>query len=374
MADKNITLRQKNSSGDYDKLYTKTIATQSKLTTTTAALFGDDVSDADAALSKIASVIQGIGSVQVKVVDASGNAIRGAQVVGLYGNPYTDSSGSAGGVLQTNPLSVKSPYVDLQDQSVDVSSYVGSFDVCNVTLPIVGENNIKRFTSSQSVKFSKMITTVDVCCVGGGGGGSGGHGHYAATSSYSAKSFVGNGGGGGNIVNAYALDVSFDIFYDINIGAGGIGSNTYTYHSSYAGENKALAGGQGGNTTFMSITAIGGGGATDTGDIGTSTNGGDGGSGDATGTEFDDGLTYYSGGGANGSNKGKALNGGLPYGGVSGYIYGTYYGVAGGDGSSSGGGGGGGAANTSASSGDVLKYMSKGGNGASGLVAIRFHY
>ena len=38
MADKNITLRQKNTSGVYDKLYTKTTATQSKLSTATAAL------------------------------------------------------------------------------------------------------------------------------------------------------------------------------------------------------------------------------------------------------------------------------------------------------------------------------------------------
>ena len=51
MADKNTTLRQKNTSGVYDKLYTKTTATQSKLSTETAALFGDGTSDADAALA-----------------------------------------------------------------------------------------------------------------------------------------------------------------------------------------------------------------------------------------------------------------------------------------------------------------------------------
>lgn len=379
MADKNITLRQKNTSGAYDKLYIKTTATQSKLTTTTAALFGDDVSDADAALSKIANAIQGIGNVRVKVVDANGNAIQDAQVVGLYGNPYTDSSGSASGVLQTNPLSVKSPYVDLQDQSVDASSYVGSFDQLSITLPIVGENGIKRFTSSQSVKFSKMIKTVDVCCVGGGGGGSGGHGHYRS-SGWVATSFYGKGGGGGNIVNSHNITIVADTNYAMTIGAGGAGSAIYQYSASKYTEEKAYPGGTGGSTTFLSVTATGGGGATSTGGVGTSTNGGNGGSGNATGTEFNDGSTYYSGGGANGGypvySGGRIISGpvgGTPYGGYGGYKNNST-GVAGGNGLGIGGGGGGGNANPDASSSDVLYYMSAGGNGASGLVAIRFHY
>ena len=376
MADKNITLRQKNTSGAYDKLYTKTTATQSKLSTATAALFGDGTSDADAALAKIADTVKSIGDVQVKVVDPNGNPIQGARITGLYGTPTTASDGTAHGVLQTNPISISSPYIDLKDQTADASGYVGSFDALVVTLPIVGENGIVRVTSSKTVKFSKAVKTVDVCCVGGGGGGSGGSGHRGS-SSYVQASFRGKGGAGGNIVNSYNISVTTDTNYAINVGAGGVGSNTLTYYASYYGEEKHNPGGQGGSTTFLSVTATGGGGATSTSGVGTSSNGGNGGSGNATGTEFNDGSTYYSGGGANGGGRGQTPpSGGTPYGGNGGYTYSgsSTYGVAGGNGLGAGGGGGGGNANPSGSSSSAFDYMTKGGNGASGLVAIRFHF
>lgn len=377
MADKNITLRQKNTSGVYDKLYTKTTATQSKLSTATAALFGDGTSDADAALAKIADTVKSIGNVQVKVVDPNGNPIQGARITGLYGTPTTASDGTAHGVLQTNPISISSPYIDLKDQTADASGYVGSFDVLVITLPVVGENSITRITSSKTVKFSKAVKLVDVCCVGGGGGGSGGSGHHGS-SSYVPSSFIGKGGAGGNIVSSYNISITTDTNYVISVGAGGVGSNTLIYDASYYGEEKHNPGGQGGSTTFLSVTATGGGGATSTSGVGTSSNGGNGGSGNATGTEFNDGATYYSGGGANGGGYGQTPpSGGTPYGGNGGYTYSfgsSTYGVAGGNGLGSGGGGGGGNANRSGSSSSAFNYMTKGGNGASGLVAIRFHF
>ena len=390
MADKNITLRQKNTSGVYDKLYTKTTATQSKLSTETAALFGDGTSDADAALAKIADTVKSIGNVQVKVVDPSGNPIQGARITGLYGTPTTASDGTAHGVLQTNPISISSPYIDLKDQTADASGYVGSFNALVVTLPIVGENSITRITSSKTVKFSKAVKTVDVCCVGGGGGGSGGSGHHGrnGSSSYIQRSFIGKGGAGGNIVNSYNISVTADTNYAISVGAGGVGSNTLIYDASDYGEEKHNPGGQGGSTTFLSVTATGGGGATSTSGVGTSSNGGNGGSGNATGTEFNDGSTYYSGGGANAgspvyeSGRPTIISGpvgGSPYGGYGGYTDNSgsssqTHGVAGGAGRGAGGGGGGGNANPNGSSSSVFDYMTKGGNGASGLVAIRFHF
>lgn len=389
MADKNITLRQKNTSGVYDKLYTKTTATQSKLSAETAALFGDGTSDADAALAKIADTVKSIGNVQVKVVDPNGNPIQGARVTGLYGTPTTASDGTAHGVLQTNPISISSPYIDLKDQTADASGYVGSFNALVVTLPIVGENAITRITSSKTVKFSKAVKTVDVCCVGGGGGGSGGSGHHGrngGSSQYAQASFKGKGGAGGNIVNSYNISVTANTSYAISVGAGGVGSNTLIYDASYYGEEKHNPGGQGGSTTFLSVTATGGGGATSTSGVGTSSNGGNGGSGNATGTEFNDGSTYYSGGGANGGypvyEPGRPTIisgpvGGSPYGGYGGYTDGSGSsdrGVAGGAGRGAGGGGGGGNANTNGSSSSAFDYMTKGGNGASGLVAIRFHF
>lgn len=389
MADKNITLRQKNTSGVYDKLYTKTTATQSKLSTSTAALFGDGTSDADAALAKIADTVKSIGNVQVKVVDPNGNPIQGARVTGLYGTPTTASDGTAHGVLQTNPISISSPYIDLKDQTADASGYVGSFNALVVTLPVVGENAITRITSSKTVKFSKAVKTVDVCCVGGGGGGSGGSGHHGrggGSTQYVPASFTGKGGAGGNIVNSYNISVTADTNYSISVGAGGVGSNTLIYDASYYGEEKHNPGGQGGSTTFLSVTATGGGGATSTSGVGTSSNGGNGGSGNATGTEFNDGSTFYSGGGANGGSPvyepGRPTIisgpvGGSPYGGYGGYTDGSGSsdrGVAGGNGLGAGGGGGGGNANLQGSSSEAFYYMTKGGNGASGLVAIRFHF
>ena len=387
MADKNITLRQKNTSGVYDKLYTKTTATQSKLSTVTAALFGNNITDADAALSKVADTIKSIGDVRVKVVDPNGNPIQGARITGLYGTPTTASDGTAHGVLQTNPISISSPYIDLKDQTADASGYVGSFNALVVTLPIVGENSITRITSSKTVKFSKAVKTVDVCCVGGGGGGSGGSGHYQG-SSYVQKSFRGKGGAGGNIVSSYNISITTDTNYAISVGAGGVGSNTLTYNASYYGEEKHNPGGQGGSTTFLSVTATGGGGATSTSGVGTSSNGGNGGSGNATGTEFNDGSTYYSGGGANAGSPVYAQGrptiisgpvGGSPNGGYGGYTAnpsgsGSEFGVAGGNGLGAGGGGGGGNAYTAGDSSSAFDYMTKGGNGADGLVAIRFHF
>lgn len=389
MADKNITLRQKNTSGVYDKLYTKTTATQSKLSTETAALFGDGTSDADAALAKIADTVKSIGNVQVKVVDPNGNPIQGARITGLYGTPTTASDGTAHGVLQTNPISISSPYIDLKDQTADASGYVGSFNVLTVTLPIAGENAIRRFTTSKSVTFSKMLKTVDICCVGGGGGGSGGYGHHDqshGSSTWISVAWKGKGGGGGNIVNSNGITLAAYTAYPIVIGSGGVGSQPLAYNATNVYEQRANPAGTGGTTSFGGVSATGGTGGSTT--VGTSTNGGNGNA-NATGTEFNDGVTYYSGGGANGgtpvSDTGNVDDGpvgGSPYGAHGGYTH-TYntsvypgyesVGIVGGNGLGPGGGGGGGNGDRKDAE-DVLAYMTKGGNGASGAVAIRFHF
>ena len=356
MADKNITLRQKNTSGVYDKLYTKTTATQSKLSTETAALFGNNVTDADAALAKIADTVKSIGNVQVKVVDPNGNPIQGARITGLYGTPTTASDGTAHGVLQTNPISISSPYIDLKDQTADASGYVGSFKALVVTLPIVGENNIVRVTSSKTVKFSKAVKTVDVCCVGGGGGG----GNLIITSSGAyTYEHVSGGGGGGAIVNSYGKSINADTDYVLSVGSGG--ASGYT-------------GGTGGTTTFLSVNANGGGGAYvyQTGKGGSAGSPGSGKGGDygrngenSTISEFDDGVTFYSGGGGAGNKKG-----GTPNGANGAYITGGYPdpsyphsattpGI---------GGGGGGATYDQQIAADLPSA------GGPGLVAIRFHF
>lgn len=357
MADKNITLRQKNTSGVYDKLYTKTTATQSKLSTATAALFGDGTSDADAALAKIADTVKSIGNVQVKVVDPNGNPIQGARITGLYGTPTTASDGTAHGVLQTNPISISSPYIDLKDQTADTSGYVGSFNVLTVTLPIVGENSITRITSSKTVKFSKAVKTVDICCVGGGGGG----GNLITKGDYR---YEGGGGGGGGIVNSYGQTPTYNTPYNIVIGGGGSTGRTA---------------GKGGTTTFMGVSANGGGGAYVSGGSdprgygGTegSTGSGRGGGYDGsvgsntTLSEFNDGVTFYSGGGGSGDRKGGAPNGA-----DGAYITGGYPGTSTPHSASTPGigGGGGGATFDNQIDADLPSA------GGPGLVAIRFHF
>ena len=363
MADKNITLRQKNTSGVYDKLYTKTTATQSKLSTETAALFGDGTSDADAALAKIADTIKSIGDVQVKVVDPSGNPIQGARITGLYGTPTTASDGTAHGVLQTNPISISSPYIDLKDQTADASGYVGSFNVLTVTLPIVGENGIVRVTSSKTVKFSKATKTVDVCCVGGGGGG----GNLIITSSGGETYYhVSGGGGGGAIVNSYGKSINADTDYVLSVGSGG--ASGYT-------------GGTGGTTTFLSVSATGGGGAYVYQPGGSSDPQGKGGSAGSPGSgkggdygyngenstisEFDDGVTFYSGGGGAGNKKG-----GTPNGADGAYITGSYPDPSYPHSATTPGIGGGGGGATY--SGQIRADLPS--SGGPGLVAIRFHF
>lgn len=362
MADKNITLRQKDTSGAYDKLYTKTTATQSKLSATTAALFGDDITDSDTALATIANTIKTIGDVRVKVMDANGNAIQGAIVTGLYGSPVTDTSGFAHGILQSNPITISSPYIDLQDKTIDASSYAGSFNTLNVTLPIIGENSIKRLISSQIIKFSKMIKTVDVCCVGGGGGG------YTGYTRESYGFYEGAGGGGGGIVNTFGISVVFNNSYQMQIGMGG------------------AVGGTGGTTTFLNVSAPGGTGASlsslyvatpgkagvdGCGDGGYLPNSytGEGGS-NTTISEFNDGTTYYSGGGASGrGNSSTPYNGGNPNGAKGAAVTYIQPGIAAGNASTGGGGGGG--AGYKAESGSFEAAPSRGG---SGLVAVRFHF
>ena len=364
MADKNITLRQKNTSGVYDKLYTKTTATQSKLSTATAALFGDGTSDADAALAKIADTVKSIGNVQVKVVDPNGNPIQGARVTGLYGTPTTASDGTAHGVLQTNPISISSPYIDLKDQTADASGYVGSFNVLVVTLPVVGENSITRITSSKTVKFSKAVKTVDVCCVGGGGAG----GSMAFNDGNTNLSC--GGGGGGGIVNATNIAVTPLINNSLIVGSGG----------NY--KDGGYTGGNGGTSSFLNVVANGGfGGTGKIGGVGNLAGGnsgavgcGNGGNGEQNGgnstvSEFNDNTTYYSGGGGGGSSSpsGSAKTGGSPNG-----ANGARWTLAATNAKGPGGGGGGAFGYRPRPSDSA--YSAKGSSGAPGLVAIRFHF
>ena len=360
MVNKNITMRTLNDDGAYNKLYPQTSATQSEVSADTQQLFGQ--STVDACLDKLANTISTLGRVLIKVVDANNNPIEGAVITGVSGQNVTDAQGRASGILINNPITVKSPYVDLQDTTADASGYVGSFNALVITLPIIGENGIIRVTSSKIVKFSKAVKTVDVCCVGGGGGG----GNLIITSSGAyTYEHVSGGGGGGAIVNSYGKSINADTNYILSVGSGGASGTT---------------GGTGGTTTFLSVSATGGGGAyvyqptsgDPTGKGGSAGAPGSGKGGDygyngenSTISEFDDGVTFYSGGGGAGNKKG-----GTPNGANGAYITGGYPdpsyphsattpGI---------GGGGGGATYDGQIAADLPS------SGGPGLVAIRFHF
>ena len=349
--------------------------------------FNQQAISLDESIRLIGSAIISLRILTVTVKDQQGNPIKGATVKGLAGNPVTNASGVASGSIKEYTLTIVPPYIDLQTKTVDVSS-VTDISI-NVVLEKYAENTILRFTNSTSVQFSGKVKNIDVCCVGGGGGGSGGYGHYdqsQGATKWAAHVWKGKGGGGGNIVHSTGIEVVSDTAYTLTIGSGGTGSAPLTYDASNYLEQRANTAGTGGTTSFRGVSATGGTGGSTT--VGTSTNGGNGGSGNATGTEFADGSTYYSGGGANGGDPvnsgGKIVSGpvgGTPYGGYGGYTIGSDFdatGVAGGNGVGPGGGGGGGNSNMvtygSSSGYHALNAMTNGGNGASGLVAIKLHY
>lgn len=350
-------------------------------------LFNRQSISLDESMQMIANAIIFLRRLTVVVKDPSGNPVEGATVKGLAGNPVTNSSGVASGLIKEYKLTIVPPYIDLQTKTVDVSNVTDiSIDV---TLEKYAENTILRYTESTSVKFSSQVKNVDVCCVGGGGGGSGGYGHTAGSSggsSWIAHVWKGKGGAGGNIVSSTGVEVVSGTAYTLTIGGGGLGSVPLVYDADSYLEERANTAGTGGTTTFRGVSATGGTGGSTT--VGTSTNGGNGGSGNATGTEFNDGSTYYSGGGANGGSpvisRGEIISGpvgGTPYGGYGGYTAqpgdsDSKFGVAGSAGRGAGGGGGGGNADLT-NYGNALNYpirMTNGGNGASGLVAIKLHY
>ena len=364
----NVTLHQKNKDGAYDNIYPRTTADHTMLTPATGNKYGLTDGNAEQAVSISMDFISTIGAISMYVFDPLGNPVEGAIIQGLSGNPSTNASGFVQGTVVANPVTVKSPYVDLKDQSVNVTSYVGTTTAMRVTLESLGENGIVRFTRSTNVKFSHVAKTVDVCCVGGGGGG--GQSANKQTTTYEFNG-GGAGGGGGGIVNSYGINVSADTSYSISIGNGGGIEGT------------------GGTTTFLSVSAPGGTGGSRSGDypyieqvaglagIAGCGNGGYYGAGgsNTTVSEFNDGKTFYSGGGGAGVGdrlvtENKKFKGGSPNG-ASGAIAG--YNVTAKAGTAGIGGGGGGAAYYSNSSGSTINNNIRAGSGGSGLVAIRIH-
>lgn len=300
---------------------------------------------------KIQLIMQNVASMTLTVTDTDGTPLQGVYVSGIFDEDgdavKTNASGQAIGYVAegASTLSVTG-YADIQNYSESFSAVKGEAYTKTFT---VTTRNFLRMTSSQSLRFSENVEQVDVSV--GAGGGSGGLGEPTA---------AGAGGAGGR--STVQEDVSFatNVFYQAVIGAGGPAQH-------YLSE----PGSDGGNSSFLGVTALGGGRATvsdgeSQGGIGNG-NGGTpnetetGGNGQTyLYTSYTEQELYGGGGGAGGSlSSDPGFSGGNPGGGDGGK-----YEEQGNDGVDGKGGGGGGAG------GDGGWPSGKGGDGA---IAIRMH-
>ena len=362
---KNITLKQLNESSTYDELYPAGAVDYTMLTETTSAAYGVENGTVKDALNGLYQYIHSSNAVKIKVVDASNNPLPNITANGITGSPQSGTDGVIKGVADSNSVTLVSPYVDtIKTKTVDVSKYKNTTRTLIVTMDSVADGAIVRYTSSQNVMFSNRVANVDVCCVGGGGAG--GRGDNASAS----MGTLGAGGGGGGITNSFSVSVNVGTYYSIIVGSGGAytGGRNDGSNSSFGGLVTAN-GGKGvtfNNTTSGLMVSGGAAGSTGAGNGGSE---GSAGGANTTLSEFNDGVTFYSGGGGGGvrlySGGVASTNGGAPNGASGAYVNMTDHRVV--KNATTAGIGGGGGAGGDQISGGV------GSSGGPGLVAIKIH-
>lgn len=362
---KNITLKQLNESSTYDELYPAGAVDYTMLTETTSAAYGVENGSVKDALNGLYQYIHNSDVVTIKVVDVSNNPLSNITANGIIGSPQSGTDGIIKGVANSNSVTLVSPYVDtIKTKTVDVSKYKNTTRTLIVTMDSVSDGAIIRYTSSQNVRFSNRVANIDVCCVGGGGAG--GRGENASAS----MGTLGAGGGGGGITNSFSVSVNVGTYYSIIVGSGGAytGGRNDGSNSSFGGLVTAN-GGKGvtfNNTTSGLIVSGGAAGSTGAGNGGSE---GSAGGANTTLSEFNDGVTFYSGGGGGGvrlySGGVASTNGGAPNGASGAYVNMTDHRVV--KNATTAGIGGGGGAGGDQIAGGV------GSSGGPGLVSIRVH-
>ena len=362
---KNITLKQLNESSTYDELYPAGAVDYTMLTETTSAAYGVENGSVKDALNGLYQYIHNSDVVTIKVVDVSNNPLSNITANGIIGSPQSGTDGIIKGVANSNSVTLVSPYVDtIKTKTVDVSKYKNTTRTLIVTMDSVADGAIIRYTSSQNVRFSNRVANIDVCCVGGGGAG--GRGENASAS----MGTLGAGGGGGGITNSFSVSVNVGTYYSIIVGSGGAytGGRNDGSNSSFGGLVTAN-GGKGvtfNNTTSGLIVSGGAAGSTGAGNGGSE---GSAGGANTTLSEFNDGVTFYSGGGGGGvrlySGGVASTNGGAPNGASGAYVNMTDHRVV--KNATTAGIGGGGGAGGDQIAGGV------GSSGGPGLVSIRVH-
>lgn len=362
---KNIILKQLNKSSTYDELYPAGAVDYTMLTDTTSAAYGVENGSVKDALTGLYQYIHSSDVVTIKVVDVSNNPLPNITANGIIGSPQSGADGVIKGVADSNSVTLASPYVDtIKTKTVDVSKYKNTTRTLIVTMDSVADGVIVRYTSSQNVMFSNRVANIDVCCVGGGGAG--GRGDNASAS----MGTLGAGGGGGGITNSFSVSVNVGTYYSIIVGSGGAytGGRNDGSNSSFGGLVTAN-GGKGvtfNNTTSGLMVSGGAAGSTGAGNGGSE---GSAGGANTTLSEFNDGVTFYSGGGGGGvrlySGGVASTNGGAPNGASGAYVNMTDHRVV--KNATTAGIGGGGGAGGDQIAGGV------GSSGGPGLVAIKIH-
>lgn len=347
----------------------------------------------DKAFERLAQIIyDSLGGViiHLTVQAADGTKIPNAQITGVTslsgGAAVTDTNGQVTCVsLSSNPtIGWGQDFADLETGSQQITAEAG--ETVNRTVTVTARN-FAEYTESCTIKFSPLCTRVDVSLLGGGGGGGAGKGQ--GPNYYSS---AGGGGGGAGGETATQEDVAFVAAseYPLHIGAGG------------AGGTSRSAGGVGGNTTLMNLTAQGGegGGAgvyvswDDTANGGTGSNG-NGGNGAGVGPNREAGAatsgtrtiyasfteTVVTGGGGGGGGAKRRDDDEASYNVTYQPTEGAGNGGDGGEavtgnpdgknGTLGGGGGGGGAYTRSTTYPNGQMVIGKGGNGGDGKAALR---
>lgn len=192
------------------------------------------------------------GELTLTVQTAGGKALNGIEIANLKdsngNNAVTNSSGIAKGYVASGSTTLTiGNYADITPYSKTYSITKGG--VYTDTWKLTTRNFVK-YSKSQSVKFSRNVTRIDVCVGGGGGGGAGG------VMVESASQGTGGGAGAGGYCTT-KTNVSFspETLYPMVIGAGGEGAQgRYTATGNQGG-------GTGGTSTFLGVTGTGGGGA-----------------------------------------------------------------------------------------------------------------
>lgn len=304
---------------------------------------------------KIRFLGSGGGKMTLTVKTASGTKVSGVTITGLKDDSgtdvQTDEQGIATGIIAQGSSTLKlEKYGDIIDfqKTYDIVGGESYSDTWTVEF-----RNYLDITATGDIRFSKNVETLDLTVVGAGGGGSSGN-EWTASSGGKRK-YGGLGGAGGYCTVKTSVSFNPGQLYRATIGAGGKGG---TYSSK--------AGGTGGASSFLGVTANGGSGAriVREAEINPPAAIGNGNGGDRNNTDGKPGTvsgytsfteeTVYGGGG--GANYGTAAG----YGG-NGSADGRH--DAGSPGRDTFGGGGGGGGGNPAN----------GGKGGSGRVACRMH-